>query len=135
MPSFTVHCKVSISLFGKSYYKIHRAIDSAYWIVGRMHRKYYHDNLSAMGIARQFYPGDPKALEAAKFHLVLDEMCSENPALRKYLESWARRRVKKRNLKVKDKEPLPDGVEQLLKNIKKMAEVALLKKLIEECSK
>jgi len=133
MPSHTVHCKVSLKLFGKSYYKIHLAIDSAYWIFGRMHRKYYHDNLSAMVFARHFYPGDARALQAAKFHLQLDQMCSENSVFRKGLESWAKKRVKKRSRskKVKAKEPLPAGIEQLFTNIEKLAEVERLKRLIE----
>jgi len=135
MPSFNVHCKVSIVLFGKSYWQIHKWIDSAYPFFGRSHRRYFHDDMSAVGFALSLCPGDPRAVEAAKFHLVLDDMCSTDKALRKYLESWAKKRVKKRNTKkkAKDKEPSPEGAEQLLKNIKKMAEVARLKKLIEEC--
>jgi hypothetical protein len=134
MPSHTVHCKVSVKLFGKSYYKVHLAIDSAYWIFGRMHRKYYHDNFSAMVFAKHFYPGDARAVQAAKFHLQLDEMCSENQTFRKWLESWAKKRVKKRspNKKVKAKKPLPDGMAQLFTNVEKLAEIARLKKLLEE---
>ena len=87
-----------------------------------------------MGFARSLYPGDEKALQAAKFHLQLDEMCSENPEFRKYLESWAKKKVKKRerNEKGEAKETLPGGIEQLFKNIEKMGEVVRLKKLIEE---
>jgi hypothetical protein len=86
-----------------------------------------------MGFAQSLYPGDEKALQAAKFHLQLDELCSENPAFRKWLESWAKKKVKKRRLgkKVKAKEPLPSGVEQLFTNIDKMADVLRLKKMIE----
>jgi hypothetical protein len=117
MPSYLVHRKVSAEIFGKSYYRIHRAIDSAYIVLGRQHRRYYHDNFSAIGFARYFYPGDERALQAAKFHLQLDEMCSADPAFRKWLESWARKQVKKRrsSKKVKAKEPLPAGIEQLLR--------------------
>ena len=111
-------------------------IDSPYKVLGRGHRKYYHDYSSVVGFARSLYPGDERAVQAAVFHIQLDEMCSEDPAFKKYIETWAKRRVKKRRLeKIRVKEPLPDGVEQLLKNIKKMAEVARLKKLMDECSK
>jgi hypothetical protein len=34
----SVRALVSIKLFGKRYCKVHRAIDSAYWILGRQHR-------------------------------------------------------------------------------------------------
>jgi hypothetical protein len=87
-----------------------------------------------MRFAKSLYPGDERALQAAKFHLQLDELCSENPAFKKWLESWARRKVKKRspNKKVKVKKPLPDGLEQLFKNIDRLAEVARLKRLIEK---
>jgi hypothetical protein len=134
MPSQNAHCKVSIALFGKSYWRIHKWIDCAFPILGRQHRRYFHYNLSAMGFAKSLYPGDEKALQAAKFHLQLNELCSENPVFRKWLESWARRRVKKRRLskKVKAKELLPDVTEQLFKNIDRLAEVARLKRLIEE---
>jgi hypothetical protein len=133
LPSYLVHCKVSKALFGKSYWRIHKAIDSAYPIWGRYHRRYFHDNVSAMGFAQSLYPGDEKALQAAKFHLQLDELCSENPAFRKWLESWAKKKVKKRRSgkKVKAKELLPSGVEQLFTNIDKMADVLRLKKMIE----
>jgi hypothetical protein len=88
-----------------------------------------------VGFARSLYPGDERAVQAAVFHIQLDEMCSENSAFKKFIETWARRRVKKRRSekKTRVKEPLPDDVVELLKNIKKMAEVARLKKLIEEC--
>jgi hypothetical protein len=70
-----------------------------------------------MEFAKDLYPGDKRALQAAKLHLQLDKMCRENPVFRKWLESWARRRVKKRSLskKVKAKKPLPDGTKQLFK--------------------
>ena len=134
MPSFNAHCKVSKELFGKSYWRIHKWIDSAYPILGRSHRRYFHDDMSAMGFALSLYPGDPGAVEAARFHLVLDEMCSADPAFKKYIEAWAKKRVKRRNpkKKVKTRELLPDVMEQLFKNFKKMAEVARLKKLIKE---
>ena len=72
-------------------------------------------------------------MQATKFHIQLDEMCSADPAFRKWLESWARKQVKKRrsSKKVKAKEPLPAGIEQLLRNIDRLAEIARLKRLIE----
>jgi len=133
MPSYLVHCKVSKVLFGKSYWRVHKWIDSAYPILGRAHRKFYHDYSSAVGFARSLYPGDERAVQAAVFHIQLDSVCSENQTFKKFIEAWARKRVKKRKSeKMRDREQMPEGVEQLLKNIKGMAEVARLKKLIEE---
>ena len=134
MPSQLVHCKVSIELFGRSYYKVHKAIDAAYSFLGRGHRRLYHDNYAVATFARNFYPGDTEALYAAKFHLQLDEMCSENPAFRKSLERWARKRVKKRKTikKTKSEEPMPAVIEQLRRDIEKLARVAELKRLIRE---
>jgi len=110
-------------------------IDSPYKVLGRGHRKYYHDYSSVVGFARSLYPGDERAVQAVVFHIQLDEMCSEDPAFKKFIESWAKRRVKKRKSKkkIRAEEQLPDDVVELLKNIEKMAEVARLKKLIEEC--
>lgn len=137
MPSFTAHCKTSKALFGKSYWTLHKVIDSPYKILGRHHRKYYHDYTSAVGFARSLYPGDEVALQAAVFHLQLDEMCSEDPVFKKFIEGWARKRVKKRKSKknIRAEEQLPDDVVELLKNIERMAEVVRLKKLIYGCKK
>ena len=107
-------------------------IDSPYKVLGRGHRKYYHDYSSVVGFARSLYPGDERAVQAAVFHIQLDEMCSEDPAFKKYIETWAKRRVKKRKSKkkIRAEEQLPDDVVELLRNIKRVGEVARLKKLI-----
>lgn len=102
LPSQLVHCKMSVELFGKSYYRIHRAIDSGYFFKGSQHRNYYpHNDLWAIAIAHNFYPGDPKAVSAACFHFELDELCSVNPVFHAQLKKWAKSKVKKRKSKKK----------------------------------
>jgi len=129
MPSHLIHCKLSRELFGKSYYMLHRAIDSGYIFKGGKHRNYFlHDSFSAMIIAQNLYPNDEKAVAAAQFHLELDELCSSNPVLHDYLEKWAKLKVKKKRKSKKRKEvaSLPPEFRHFLKDLKTMSEICRL---------
>ena len=94
LPSLRVHNYVNRLLFGKTYYKINKDMDSAFVFFGRRHRILFHDSVWANMIASAHYPGDNKALLAAEYHIRLDEYCSRNPQFKKNLEKLARTRRK-----------------------------------------
>ncbi len=73
MPGHQVHTFMDRVFFGKSYWKLHDFIDSAYFVCGRWHRKYYHDFLSAITIGKNLYPNDSQASDAAVLHILLDD--------------------------------------------------------------
>jgi hypothetical protein len=104
LPGWDVHLYIDRVFFGKSYYKIHRQIDWPFKIVGKDHRRFFHDPLSARIIAETCYPGDESAVLAAYGHIVLDKFCTENPEYMKILEKLAildkaKRRRGKKNTK------------------------------------
>jgi hypothetical protein len=72
MPSLRVHAFVDRTLFGKSYYKIHRRLDKPVKYLGHGHRVLFHDFPSACLIAEKCYPGDPNAVRVACEHILLD---------------------------------------------------------------
>lgn len=89
MPGWRVYRFIDLLNFGRSYYKIHEEMDWPWKILGKDHRKYFHDPLSAPVIAEHCYPDDPNAVEAAYVHILLDQLCSENPEYKKSLEKLA----------------------------------------------
>jgi len=122
VPGWDVHAYADRVYFGRSYYKIHREMDWPYKILGKDHRKFFHDPISASIIAEQCYPGDPNAEEAAFLHIILDQLCSENPEFRKLLEKFAL--LNKRNRRRKKKTEPKSAIEKrLLKDMKKLAEL------------
>jgi len=124
-----VHRYADLVNFGKSYYKIHKEMDWPYKILGKDHRKFFHDPLSAPIIAERCYPGDPNAIEAAYLHILLDQLCSENPEYKKSLEKLALLDKRKRRSREK-KTKLPPEQEQFLNDLKKLAELRKLGKLL-----
>ena len=76
-------------LFGRSYWKLHRAIDKPYLVFGRRHRMFFHDFPSAVGVARIYFPGNFQAEEAAMFHVHLDNLCSQDLFFKGHLEILA----------------------------------------------
>ena len=60
-------------------------------MVGRWHRKYYHDFISVIALARSSYPHDPVAMDAGILHLLLDDWCSSNLGVKKLLSDAAKR--------------------------------------------
>ena len=127
MPSHTVHTFMDRVFFGKSYWRLHDFIDSAYFVVGRWHRKYYHDFYSAITIGKNLYPNDSQASDAAVLHILLDDVCSYYPDLKKLLEKKAKeyyrniRRTKREN-RYKKKIKVPYELEVLVCDLKKSLE-------------
>lgn len=105
MPDHQVHCFVDRKMFGKSYRKLHQAIDKPYVILKQRHRVMFHDPFSCLTLARHLYPYDPTAEEAALLHVELDNMCSRDPFVHKQLILLARQdsRNRKRSRKLKNK--------------------------------
>jgi hypothetical protein len=127
MPSHKVHCYWDRINFGKSYRKIHEALDKPVWVLGRRHRIIFHDGWSASEVAKKVCPGDPVAVEVAAAHVLLDETCSNNFVLKKQLEFLAdldakgRKRSGKKKRKSKKKKtprmPSEKGVEKMMKQM------------------
>lgn len=127
MPSLRVHVYVDRKLFGKAYYKVHRGIDSAYPYFGGQHRRFGHDHLTAIAIAREAYPGDPNAVNAALMHLDLDRMCSADPSLRLYLETLAEAGSKRKHpRRKKGKKPVSPELRDFISSLKKIDEYRYL---------
>jgi hypothetical protein len=71
-------------------------MDEPYLVLGSRHRVLFHDPISAAAIAMQLYPNDPRAVEAAFGHIVLDWMCSNDPVFKAQLEFLAERDARER---------------------------------------
>lgn len=99
LPSHRVHVYMDKVFFGKSYWRIHRAMDWPYLYVGRHHREYFHDAFSCSLIALEEYSGDPHAYSAALLHVQLDELCSWNPGYKRHLEMMAELEAEERKRK------------------------------------
>ena len=90
MPGHMVHAYLDRMCFGKAYWKVHRRLDSAWFVCRRYHRRFWHDRVSATTIATAAYPGDQNAVWSAWLHIWADEHCSANPLFQKKLELLAR---------------------------------------------
>jgi len=139
MPSHKLHCFMDRMCFGKSYRKLHEALDKPYLVLGRKHRVIFHDGWSAMEVAKRVCWGDPVALEAAALHLYLDEKCSHDRAFHEELKRWAERDAQERKQarskdtrKRKKKKGLatPSSVIQVEKTFKQLMEIQKLARLI-----
>ncbi len=107
-------------------------MDAPYLILKKNHRQYFHDSFSAVAIARRLCPNDEKAVWAALYHIELDNMCSANPIFKQQLEFFAEGQSKKRKGKKKRSkgQPLPPEFRRFLQDLRKMAEIERLAKLI-----
>lgn len=103
LPGPVAHDFIDRLYFGKSYPKIHRAMDKPAKYFGRGHRVLFHDETWAYAIASRYYPNDFNAVIAAQFHLIFDDLCSKDPEYKKYLEKLAEISKKKRKKKKKPK--------------------------------
>ena len=142
MPSHKIHNFIDRQLFGKSYWRLHRALDAPYIFMGKRHRVLLHDCFTSTLLARQLYPTDPRAEQAALVHCQLDTLCSSDPNFRKQLEILAdldgrqRRRAKaQRGTGMKGKnssrKPKPaDPLRDLGEFLKKIVEVKQLSKVL-----
>jgi hypothetical protein len=90
VPGHIVHFYVDRKLFGKVFYKVHRAIDKPIVFVGgKNHRKYNHDMASCAFLASKTYSGDPRAVQSAYVHILTDQICTNSPYFKKMLEQMA----------------------------------------------
>jgi hypothetical protein len=135
MPSHKLHCFVDRMCFGRSFLKLHRALDKPYWVLGRKHRVVFHDGWSATEVAKRVCPGDPVALEAAVLHVQLDELCSNNRVFHDDLKRWAelnaqeRKRRRGKGKKTK-KRAIPSSLKKVGKTCKQLLEIGELARLI-----
>jgi hypothetical protein len=129
VPSHKVHCFVDRTLFGKSYWRLHRQIDMPYLFLGRRHRVLFHDPVTAVAIARKLYPSDPRAEEAALVHIQLDMVCSSDRFFAQWLEILAekdvreRKNARKKKAKPKKRTAPPDPFEEFEAFVDKMQEI------------
>lgn len=86
MPSHEVHRKVEELVFGRSFPKVDRAIDAPFLIMGRGHRKLFHDYLTAAYVS-YVVCGDPLP---GVLHLTTDRLCSKDHKLKQFLKYWIR---------------------------------------------
>ena len=135
MPAHKIHFYLDRMLFGKVYYKIHRAIDKPWRVFGRNHRVYFHDPWSVELIARKFYPFDQNALDSALYHIQLDQMCTNDPAFKHQLELFADRAIRRRKRsksvnKGKKAAPIPKDVKEMRRFCKQILEIEKLDRAI-----
>jgi len=88
MPSRRAHRYYSRQLFGRDFDDVHQAMDSPSRWLGPSHRRIFHSYVDA-AILAMLVSKDPDAPRAAAFHVLLDEMCSANPAYRSMIEFQA----------------------------------------------
>ena len=96
LPGLEVHCHIDRIYLGRTFPKLHRALDRSVKVLGKRHRVLYHDYASAIVIAKKEYPGDRDAERAAILHIQYDEICSKDPAYRKLLEIKAKEAAEER---------------------------------------
>jgi hypothetical protein len=131
LPSHAVHAYIDRLYFGKAYWKVHKRMDAAWIVCRKGHRRYFHDWISAMAIAKATYPGDENAIWSAWLHIQTDELCSANPEFRKELEMVARTDVKKRKRRRrKEKNELPDPLKELVKFLEKVKQIKDMSRLL-----
>jgi len=120
MPSHRVHTYMDWQVFGRSYWRLHRAIDKPYLVFGRRHRIFFHDFPSAISVARHVFPGDLQAEHAAVLHVHLDNLCSQDRFFKGRLEILAdsyyrnKRKSGKKNKKAKRSVRRPKEINDFL---------------------
>jgi hypothetical protein len=136
LPGHRVHLYLDRLLFGRSYYKVHRKMDYAWYYLRRGHRCFGHDPISAIAIAAESYPGDYNAVQAALFHIELDKLCTADPQFKKMLEiqvkcNATKRRRKKRVTKAKNKKSADSAdYKQIAEFVEKLERNRRLAKLL-----
>lgn len=96
MPGHRIHRFSDRELYGKTYPRIHIRVDLPYLFLGSKHRVLFHDPVSAAFIAKASYPLDPNAINSGLSHILLDQLCSADPAFKNRLEFLANREMRKR---------------------------------------
>ena len=131
MPSHKVHAYLDRMYFGKVYWKVHRAMDWPAFYVKRDHRIYFHDVPSVYLIAKQYYPGDPNAIDSGLLHLKIDYDCTMNPDNRAQLEFFAELDGKKRKKqKTRGRQPIPKEFKEQEEFLRKILEIRRLYNII-----
>lgn len=119
MPNLLVHEFIDETFFGRSFKKLHRAIDKPVFYLGRRHRVLFHDPVSASLIAQKLYPNDKDAILAAHYHILFDEECSKDPEYKKNLENmaklWKKRKKRKKKRAFEKKDPFVEYLKKLVK--------------------
>lgn len=128
MPGWQVHDFMDRSLFGRSYGKVHRKMDEPCFYLGRKHRVLFHDYTSVRIIAQGCYPNDDNAVWAAWNHITVDEVCTADPAYKKFLEELALldkvdRQQERRNKEKVKLLPIEKRLRKDLKQMKKLREI------------
>ena len=123
-------------MFGRSFRKLHKAIDKPYLIFGRKHRQFFHSYGDTVEVAKIVCPGDPVAQEAAILHVYVDNLCSDDPRLHERLKRLAnedsqnRKRAKKSGLLTKKGEALPAELKKVEKSCRQVLEIQKWTRLI-----
>lgn len=136
MPSHKVHVFVDRQLFGRSFRKLHKALDKPYLVFGRKHRVFFHDYWSAIEVAKRVCPDDSTAIEAAAMHVYLDEQCSNDKRYHEQLrwladEDVRHRKLTRRNMTFgRKRTSWPKELKKLQKTCKKLAEIRELHRRI-----
>jgi len=121
LPKHEGHNFIDRVCLGRSFPRLHRALDKPVFFLGKYHRELFHDLTTAYFIAHQTYPNDPRAVESARLHIYYDEFCSRDPEYRRYLEKMAKsdkQRRKANRSKRRRKKKKDDDFESLIRFIK-----------------
>jgi hypothetical protein len=87
LPKHRIHNYADKLWFGRSFPKVHKAIDLPYIVYGRSHRRFFHTYKEAYPIG-YIVSGEAKGALSGAFHIWLDKECSEDKDFRRWLD-WA----------------------------------------------
>jgi hypothetical protein len=126
VPGWRVHKFLDRMFFGKSYSKIHQNMDAAVIVLGRRHRILFHNELWAYAFAEEYYPNDFNAVYAGNLHLLVDQLCSNDPGFKKMLENMEmlerRKKNKKKGARAKKAQKIDPYFAKILNDLKKFEE-------------
>jgi hypothetical protein len=89
LPKHKTHNYADKLWFGKSFPKVHRAIDLPYIFCGRSHRRFFHTYKEAYCLG-YIASAEAKGALSGAFHVWLDEECSRDKGFKRWLD-WAAR--------------------------------------------
>lgn len=101
-------------------------MDAPVVVLGRKHRVFFHDPVSAQAIAEQSYPGDPNAVSAGYMHILADDLCTSDPGLKRTLENMERLDRGKRRKTGKQAPKMDDALAKAFSDLEKFAEIKRL---------
>jgi hypothetical protein len=87
LPKHKTHNFADKLWFGRSFPKVHEALDLPYVIYGRRHRRFFHTYKEAYPIG-YVVSGEAKGALSGVFHVWLDRVCSEDKVFKRWLD-WA----------------------------------------------